>query len=126
MNLAGILAGAAQRQTAMQQQAQAALPVIPNNGNPAGAFNMPAPTRPAIPVPAPVAPTQPAMRAPTPPAMTQPPVQSKYYYPWMNPSPAMDSVRQMLNRMGGNQPAAVDLEPQPMQQVGGVVIPQRR
>lgn len=39
----------------MQVNAQAALPIIPNNGNPAGAYNMPAQAQPAAPM-APVGP----------------------------------------------------------------------
>lgn len=56
--------------TGMQQNAQAALPVIPNNGNPQGANNMPASAAPA----APAAPS----------------------FSWLNPSPSMDLIQQML------------------------------
>jgi len=56
----------------LQQQAQAALPVTPNNGNPNGAHNMPA---------AGVLPAATGGR-----------------YPWLQPSPSMGWVQQMLQR----------------------------
>ena len=60
----------------MQGQAQANLPVIPNNGNPQGANNMPATDV--------VAQPQPAL-----------PVE---HYPWMRASPSMDLIQRLLNR----------------------------
>lgn len=62
--------------TSMQQNAQAALPVIPNNGNPAGAYNMP-PQGAQAPV--------------------QPQAQSPYYYPWLAPSPHMEGIQNQLS-----------------------------
>lgn len=59
----------------IQMQAQTSLPVIPNNGNPNGANNMPA-----------VEVTQP-----------QPQSQPTMHYPWAQPSPAMTNVRQLLS-----------------------------
>lgn len=55
--------------TQMQQTAQANVPVISNNGNPNGANNMPAMT-------------------------ALPPVTSAV--PWMQPSPYMENIQQML------------------------------
>jgi hypothetical protein len=65
----------------MQANAQANLPVMPDNGNPRGANNMRS--------------TQPGMATPqgedaphpTPPA---------YFYPWLQPSSHMDDVRAMI------------------------------
>lgn len=72
----------------MQANAQQALPVIPNNGNPAGAYNMPV-------TPQPVAVGQPAVPAPM---ARQPaplsPIQNKY--PWLAPSPSVDNMRSLL------------------------------
>lgn len=83
----------------VQQNAQGALPVVPNNGNPNGAYNMPA------------APQQlPVMAAPA-----QPPTLADRY-PWLKPSPSMDNVRQLLaNRAAAQQPAAPVMQ-QPTQQ----------
>lgn len=64
--------------TSMQQNAQAALPVIPNNGNPAGAYNMPPQG----------AQTQ---------VQGQPQAQSTYYYPWLAPSPHMEGIQNQLS-----------------------------
>lgn len=66
--------------TGMQQDAQANVPVIPRNGNPQGANNMPA-----------------AAQAPVVPAANN--------YSWLNPSPFMDQVQQLLARpiMAGYQ-----------------------
>lgn len=61
--------------TGMQQNAQAALPVIPNNGNPHGANNMP--DNPEGPVGAAVS-------------------SSPYFPDWMKPSPSMDLIYKML------------------------------
>lgn len=72
----------------MQANAQQALPVIPNNGNPAGAYNMPV-------TPQPVAVGQPAVPTPM---VRQPaplsPIQNKY--PWLAPSPSVDNMRSLL------------------------------
>lgn len=56
----------------MQENAQAAVPVVPNNGNPNGAHNMPA----TVPNP-----------------MLQ-------RYPWLGPSTHMTNIRQRLDDMG--------------------------
>jgi hypothetical protein len=72
----------------LQQTAQANLPVLPNNGNPAGANNMPANTL-----------------QPQPPAQQQAsatPIQAGAVQPtpqqpsWMNPSSSMDMINQLL------------------------------
>lgn len=77
--------------TAMQQNAQAALPVIPNNGNPAGAYNMPQQTMGEMQ-------QQPQQAAPA--------EKSPYYYPWLAPSSHMQGIKdnlaqrqEMLNSM---------------------------
>lgn len=108
----------------MQQNAQAALPVIPNNGNPAGAYNMP-------------------QTGQTPPAPAGPDLS------WLQPSPHMQEVAATLQALQKNidaarqqatQPAQVGAQQQQMQlpvlpQVGtysplpapsGVVLPQMR
>lgn len=75
----------------MQQNAQANLPVEPNNGNPRGANNM---TSAAPPVP------------------NQ--VNGARHYPWLAPSSSMDFIRDLLARpiqTGGNLPA----QPAPVQ-----------
>lgn len=63
--------------TGMQQNAQAALPVIPNNGNPRGANNMPASAVPQ---------------------QATPQVPGAGKYPWLAPSDNMQLIRDMLNR----------------------------
>lgn len=78
----------------LQQDAQGALPVIPNNGNPRGAYNMArVPTRGvgAAPVPTPDAPIP--MPKPTP----------EDRYPWLRPSQSMDNVRAILQRRNDKQ-----------------------
>lgn len=96
--------------TSMQQNAQAALPVIPNNGNPQGAHNMP---HQGAAQPAPSVPQQ---------------QQSPYYYPWLAPSSHMENIKGFLTQrqerlMGmmqqySPQPIAPQAPPvqQPMQQ----------
>lgn len=83
--------------TSMQQNAQAALPVAPNNGNPQGANNMP---------------TQPAAKAAPTPAM--PAVQPEYFYSWMAPSPHMQSITERILAM--QKPAVVPQRAAPMPQ----------
>lgn len=61
--------------TGMQQNAQASLPVIPNNGDPRGANNMPAAT-----------------------AAVMPSTTGANKFPWLNPSPSMDVLHQLLSR----------------------------
>lgn len=68
--------------TTMQQNAQSALPVIPNNGNPAGAYNMPHQQAPVSSAP-----------------VTQQPAASPYFYPWLGPSPYMESIKSRLTAM---------------------------
>lgn len=76
----------------IQQNAQAALPVLPNNGNPMGANNMaPAGTM--------VGQEQ-----------AQPAPNNGYFYPWMQPSQHMTNIRQ---RLAARQTA---MPPAPMQQ----------
>lgn len=73
----------------MQANTQAALPVIPNNGNPGGAYNAP----------------------PSAPAIAQPPVapMANNNYDWLKPSPYMQMVNDMLKQRpqftGATQPA---------------------
>lgn len=123
MNFAQILAGVARGNHNMQQNAQANVPVIPNNGNPGGAFNMPQnPTLPAQAAPvAPVAAPQPAVPA------APPMQQNKYFYPWMNPSPAMQQVYQMLGQRGGMRAQTMmDEQPQMDPLRREMILPQRR
>ena len=98
----------------MQQNAQANLPVEPNNGNPRGANNMPTPT--------PSLPTQQG---------------GARFYPWLQPSPSMDIVRSMINRplnTGGalpsqqvpiTTPASAMPPPVMPMQTGGIMPPVR-
>lgn len=70
----------------MQQNAQANLPVTPNNGNPAGAHNMPSNSASVMPE------TSSSPNSPS----------------WLNPSPAMGVIQQLLASMGTpNQGIAV-------------------
>lgn len=61
----------------IQPNAQAGLPVMPNNGNPGGVYNMPAQTQEVANVP---------------------PPQVKPGYEWLLPSPAMGTVNAILQR----------------------------
>jgi hypothetical protein len=82
--------------TNMQQNAQSNLPVIPNNGNPRGANNMPG-----------MAESEPDGRLPPPNGR---PANGGHFYPWMNPSPSVDLIQQLLARTGGpNQPTPVQV-----------------
>lgn len=65
--------------TSMQQNAQASLPVIPNNGNPAGAYNMP-------------------QQGSAPQAQQPQQTKSPYYYPWLAPSSHMESITGFLSQ----------------------------
>ena len=102
--------------TGMQENAQAALPVIPNNGNPAGANNMP----------------QTQGQQATPAAPSGPDLS------WLQPSPAMQHFNSMLQqrqavldaqRQQPAQQAPVAQAPQsytpvlPQQQMAAPVIP---
>lgn len=87
----------------MQQNAQAALPVIPNNGNPAGAYNMP------------VAPVAQEM-AP----VVQPKPTLADRYPWLKPSASMDNIRAMLDQR--RQAAAAPVQ-QPVPQQPAMNLP---
>lgn len=92
--------------TNMQQNAQAALPVIPNNGNPQGANNMQAAGQQA----------QPAVQG----APVQP-QKSDYYYPWLAPSPHMQAL---ASRIGSYQPQIAPARPVPQQPLApGPVLP---
>jgi hypothetical protein len=79
--------------TNMQANAQGALPVLPNNGNPGGAYNMPH-----------AAADQQA----------QPPAPDPYA--WLQPSPFMQSASQMLEQMSARnqQRAATQEHVQPL------------
>lgn len=79
--------------TTMQQNAQSALPVIPNNGNPAGAHNMP------------------QQQAYGSVATARPEVASPYFYPWLGPSPYMESIKSRLSSM-----QVAPAQPLPVQQ----------
>lgn len=84
----------------MQPQAQAALPIIPNNGNPQGANNMPNGN---------ASPVMPGINA-----------TALQHYPWLAPSPSMDLVQQMLQ----NYPQfSNNVQPVSPQQPGGNMIP---
>lgn len=103
----------------LQQNAQAALPVIPNNGNPAGAYNMPQSTQ------VPAKPAGPDLS-------------------WLQPSAHMQSVNATLQALQQNidmtkPPATVVQQPQapvpvlpqatpvmPALNTSGVVLPQTR
>lgn len=90
----------------MQANAQQALPVIPNNGNPAGANNMPHNRG--------VVPPHMQQSQQTPPtggglpANQQAPSPMAERYPWLKPSQSMDNIRGYLNsrrdRFGLQQP----------------------
>ena len=97
--------------TGMQENAQAALPVIPNNGNPAGANNMPQQQQAPSPGPA------------APPAL-----------PWLAPSASMQLFQQQLaarqtvlaqQRMPATQQAPVAQAPQAVVPVQQAVVPQQ-
>lgn len=76
----------------LDQDAQPNLPVLPNNGNPAGAYNMARPPVVGRPTPAPTPITKPA------------PMPIHERYPWLKPSQSIENVRQMLEqRRQGNQ-----------------------
>lgn len=99
--------------TGMQENAQAALPVIPNNGNPAGANNMPQQQAPS---PGPAAPAVPAM-------------------PWLAPSASMQLFQQQLaarqaildkQRMPSTQQAPVAQAPQAVVPTHQPVLPQQQ
>ena len=77
----------------IQQAAQEALPVIPNNGNPAGAYNMP---QAAQPMPKPVVGQAQPMAKPT---LAQ-------RYPWLQSSPSLQNARDILaqRRQGAGSP----------------------
>lgn len=94
----------------MQQNAQTSLPVLPNNGNPMGANNMPGALSPQG-APSPVA------------------ANAVNHYPWLAPSPSMDVIHQMLQNpfqntvhpiMAGGGGMGVPNNVPPMQQVPGV------
>ena len=88
----------------MQANAQQALPVIPNNGNPAGAYNMPMlPQHRAVGQP-PVA-AQPVVRQPQAPLPTPP------QYPWLAPSQSATNIRTMLEGRRGQMAQNVDMQP---------------
>lgn len=90
----------------LQANAQANLPVIPNNGNPGGAHNMPHSGQEGA---APAAPS--------------------YPYPWMAPSQHMENIKRRIAGMQQNlapaaQPAQQMAPPPAAQQQGLPIIPQ--
>ena len=122
----------------MQANAQQALPVIPNNGNPAGANNMPHNNTTPLPM---------RRRAPNPsggydgsgiipPHMRQQtPGQGQgstmaERYPWLKPSSSMDNIRGYLSSRRGmfgqrpnmGQPNHPQPMPQPQQQGQGITM----
>lgn len=84
----------------LDKNAQTNLPVLPNNGNPAGAYNMPVATGGNTPAQ----------------AMPKPQLPNRDLS-WMQPSPYMRNVQDMLNRRrtGGNMPP----QTQPTMRTGG-------
>lgn len=87
----------------MQANAQTALPVMPNNGNPGGVYNTPAPVAQQPQVPPVVAP--------------------RNDYSWLKASPAMDVVRSMLKPTA---PPAQQLQQQvAVPQQNNIVLPRR-
>ena len=98
--------------------AQERLPILPNNGNPRGANNMP-----TLPQTEGVPSNQPPAQQPTVQASTQPPVASPYYYPWLAPSPSLDAIRQ-LGRPQATAPAQQALAATP-NDLGQLILPQR-
>lgn len=90
----------------LQANAQANLPVIPNNGNPGGAHNMPQQVQEGA------APAAPA-----------------YPYPWMAPSPYMENIKRRIAGMQQNltpvAPPQQQMAPPPAApQMGLPVLPQ--
>lgn len=84
----------------MQRNAQANLPVEPNNGNPRGANNMP--------------------QAP---ASLPEQVGGARFYPWMAPSSSMEFIRQMISSpKASNPPPVTTIPSHPLPQV---VFPMR-
>lgn len=80
--------------TNMQRNAQEALPVMPNNGNPGGAYNMPA--------------QAPQEQQPAPPPPDP--------YAFLKPSPYMDGVRAILAGQAQSLAAQQQPTPPPIQQ----------
>lgn len=78
----------------MPANAQQALPVLPNNGNPRGAFNMP---HQGTPVPTTPVAKQPGNTGIVPPHMRRPEISLAERYPWLKPSASMDNIRNYLN-----------------------------
>lgn len=94
--------------TSMQQNAQAALPVIPNNGNPQGANNM----QPAMPTvgdawASVVTGNPPQQSVPVPMPKPAGPPPAEQFYPWMAPSPYMGSILSRIQGMPQPNPPAV-------------------
>lgn len=123
MSFITMLQNAARGRNAMQQDAQAALPVIPNNGNPGGVYNAPQTGGVVPPQSAPI----PQTGGNLPPTQAPNVMQTggnqapQHFYPWMRPSPHMDAIRQML----GQRMQTVDEQPV-MRRDGGMILPQRR
>jgi len=93
----------------MQANAQAALPVIPNNGNPGGAYNMPA--RPSGPAPAvPDGTTTVGTQRPVTPVLDA-------RYPWLQPSQSAVNVRALLQRRRTQPQSPPIIPPAPQEMV---------
>lgn len=108
--------------TNLQANAQERLPVLPNNGNPRGANNMPV-------VPQGQPPVAIATDTGVVPAGTkEQPAKSPYAYPWLAPSASVERIRNMLSP-AVQQPQPVNLnQQQPISQTQPMVpvLPTRR
>ena len=98
----------------MQANAQQALPVIPNNGNPAGANNMPRNTG-IVPPHMRDSQKAPPTGGALPAEQVSPMAQR---YPWLKPSQSMDNIRGYLNSRRGRfaqpqQPQQLPVTPNP-------------
>lgn len=91
----------------IQRNAQANVPVLPNNGNPAGAYNMPYSQAPqGAGLANPNTGAMPPHMRPQLPAQAQGPL-----FPWLQSSPSMNIVRQFLaNRAQFGQAQAIQPE----------------
>lgn len=94
------------RAAGVQRNAQQALPVLPNNGNPQGAYNAPQSLQPAIPEDRGL------------------PMYRRKDFSWMNPSASMRNIQQMLQqRMQGNTGVVPPAMSQPAVPVQGRPMP---
>lgn len=100
---------ALKRMAGIQTNAQQALPILPNNGNPSGAYNMPP------------APTAPAQAGPQGAGMRMP----KNDYSWLQPSQYMRNIQDML-RAQMQPPVQAEQPPAVAQTNPAVPLPDRR